>query len=192
MNQPEEYGICIRLTRQDGADLYEGRVKELPDLKVYCETYSEAYEEIVDAIGAAQQLFSEERRQFPAAEPIEEDFSGRVTLRMSKSLHRCVHLRASDDGVSLNQWVVEAIAWRIQNGNMVAADSVVLVTPTREQAGTSVGIMLVQTQHIGTISSPQFGTTFNVFFPSVGVDQKAVGTPQYVFPIPQSNRLTYG
>ena len=143
MNKPAEYGICIRLIRQDEADLYEGRVKELPDLKVYCETYSDAYEELVDAIGAAQELFDEQDRTFPAAEPIEEDFSGRITLRMSKSLHRCVHFKAVDDAISLNQWIVEAVACRAEGRRPI-----VVANPVQATVATASGVWLHKVHYL--------------------------------------------
>lgn len=36
----------------------------------------------------------------------QEDYSGQLRLRMPKSLHRQLSLRASEEGVSLNQYVV--------------------------------------------------------------------------------------
>ena len=58
-------------------------------------------------------MFAEKGKAFPPPESEETEFSGRVTLRMSKSLHAAVHRRASVDCVSLNQWIVEAIAIRV-------------------------------------------------------------------------------
>ena len=40
----------------------------------------------------------------------EADYSGKVTLRMSKSLHKMVDSRAKKEGVSLNAYLNEAIA----------------------------------------------------------------------------------
>ena len=151
MSKPEEYGICIRLIRQDDSDLFEGRVNELPDLKVYCDDYAEAYEELLDAIGTAQALFAEQGREFPQAEPTEEAFSGRVTLRMSKSLHRVVHGKALRDGVSLNQWLIEAIACRTDR-RMVPTDSVCVASQVRAGAYEAPRMMFLQTEHLATLS----------------------------------------
>lgn len=161
MSKPEEYGICIRLVRQDGTDLFEGRVNELPDMRVYCDSYAEAYEELLDAIQTAQALFAEQGREFPQAEPGEESFSGRVTLRMSKSLHRCVHDKALRDGVSLNQWIVEAIACRTDK-RMVPADSVLIASQGRAGPTGSVRTMFLQTQHLATLSMGS-NLVWNVF-----------------------------
>jgi hypothetical protein len=45
-----------------------------------------------------------------------EEFSGRVTLRMSKSMHASVSKLADREGVSLNSWIVEAISARASAG----------------------------------------------------------------------------
>ena len=161
MNKPEEYGICIRLITQDDADIYEGRVNELPDLKVYCDTYSEAYEELVGAIEAAQTMFAEQGREFPNADPGEDHFSGRVTLRMSKSLHRCVHEKALNDGTSLNQWIVEAVALRTDK-RMVSADSVIVANQGRTGATEPTQTMFLQTQHLATVRMGS-NAVWNVF-----------------------------
>lgn len=151
MSKPEEYGICIRLIRQDESDLFEGRVSELPDLKVYCDSYAEAYEELIDAIGTAQEMFAEQGRAFPQAEPAEDSFSGRVTLRMSKSLHRCVHEMAGRDGVSLNQWIVEAIGCRV-NPTVPSCGAFFVVSPMRQAGSNTISIVFQRAEHI--VSTP--------------------------------------
>lgn len=148
MSKPAEYGICIRLIRQDEADLYEGRVRELPDLKVYCESHCEAYEEIIDAIGTAQEMFADQGRAFPDATPSDERFSGRVTLRMSKSLHRLVHEQAALDDAVLNQWIVEAM-WRRLKGATLAPVSYVMSPARRGNVGAPA-ICIQQAAHIQT------------------------------------------
>lgn len=149
MSKPEEYGVCIRLIRQDDVELYEGRVNELADLKVYGETYSEAYEELVEAIGTAQSMFAEQGRAFPHAEPSEESFSGRVTLRMSKSLHRHVHEKAGRDGVSLNQWIVEAIGYRVSS-NDAASGLFYVMSPMRQANSDAVTMCVQPATHLTT------------------------------------------
>jgi predicted HicB family RNase H-like nuclease len=149
MRKPEEYGVSVRLV-QDGQDyLYEARVTELPDVRTYGETFSEAYSGAVAVIAATQKIFAEKGKAFPDVEPHEDEFSGRVTLRMSKSLHRCVHEKASRDGVSLNQWIVEAIASR-SDKRMVPADSVLVASQGRLAAGDT-RMTFLQTQHLATI-----------------------------------------
>jgi predicted HicB family RNase H-like nuclease len=125
MNKPSEYGISVRLVRRDGDEIYEARVTELPDVVAFGSTYAEAYEVALESIEGLQEQFAETGRPFPAPELLETDFSGRITLRMSKSMHAAAHRRASTDGVSLNQWIVEAVACRVDN-RTVSTDQVVV------------------------------------------------------------------
>ena len=177
MNKPEEYGICIRMVRHDDSDLFEGRVNELPDLKVYCESYSEAYEELLDAIGTAQELFTEQGRDFPKAEPMEESFSGRVTLRMSRSLHRCAHEKAQRDGVSLNQWIVEAVGCRIAP-SAATTGPVYVMSPMRQSHAAPIGIQQATHRTLAAAS----GTVLTLVTPGIvesGSTPKSVATNQW-------------
>jgi predicted HicB family RNase H-like nuclease len=131
MAKPEEYGISVRLVREGEAEMYEARVVELPDVRTYGDTWTDAYTAAVEVVRTTQEIFAEKGRPFPEVQVPEEEFSGRVTLRMSKSLHRDVHERAERDGVSLNQWIVEAVSIRVNSPTMTV-DSY-LAFPTKPQ-----------------------------------------------------------
>lgn len=158
MTKPEEYGVSVRLVQDGGSEMYEARVLELPDVRTYGESYSEAYIGAIEVIRTTQQIFAEKGKSFPEVEPQEDEFSGRVTLRMSKSLHRSVHGRAQRDGVSLNQWLVEAVASRIDEG-MISANSVFVARPVRNGVSGGFEIHLQQAQYLTSL-----GPTTNVFF----------------------------
>lgn len=113
MALPEEYGITVRKVREDDSWVFEARVLELPDVITYGDTPAEAMDGALEVIQTTQQIFEEEGRPFPPVQVEEREYSGRVTFRMSKSLHRDVSLRAELDGVSLNQWIVEAVAAKL-------------------------------------------------------------------------------
>jgi predicted HicB family RNase H-like nuclease len=108
---PCAYNISIRRGTFEGEALFEARVKELPDLAEYGETYTEAYDLAVDAIETAALAYSEQGRTFPEAHMPADDFSGRVTLRLPRSLHRAVAAAAEDEGVSLNQHLVNVLSY---------------------------------------------------------------------------------
>jgi antitoxin HicB len=55
----------------------------------------------------------EEGIPIPEPRPLEE-FSGRFVLRLPKSLHRDVARKAEEEGVSINQWIVTAVARSIR------------------------------------------------------------------------------
>lgn len=55
------------------------------------------------------------RKGVTIPEPIASDevFSGKFVVRLPKSLHRALSLRARDEGVSLNSFVVSLLSWAL-------------------------------------------------------------------------------
>ena len=160
MPKPEEYGVSVRLVQEGGAEVYEARVAELPDIRTYGETHSEAYSGAIEVIKTAQQVFAAKGRKFPEIELIEDEFSGRVTLRMSKSLHRKSHERATYEGISLNLWLVEAIASRA-DGKTVSTESVFVLSPMFYPRG-NVAVKVVPAKHFQSLIWPEVGVV-NLF-----------------------------
>lgn len=110
MIDPNAYSISIRKGYFDGEECFEARVRELPDLVEYADSVEEAYELAVDGIEATAAAFAERGRAMPKPSEVEEDFSGRVTLRVPRSLHRSLAMKADDEGVSLNQLMVAVLS----------------------------------------------------------------------------------
>lgn len=56
-------------------------------------------------------------RSIPEPEPAPAwiDYSGKVTVRMPRSLHCKLHMLAEDEGVSLNSLIVTILAWGAEN-----------------------------------------------------------------------------
>ena len=106
---PYAYNITVREFVFEGEPLFEARVKELPDVREYAESAQEAYDLTIDTIETAAALFAETARPFPPPASPRDDFSGRVTLRLPRSLHRALASAAEDEGVSLNQHLVTAL-----------------------------------------------------------------------------------
>jgi predicted HicB family RNase H-like nuclease len=108
---PESYTITIRKEECYGEILYVGRVAEFPNINAFEETYEEAHALILDAIQTLKKLAGEACADFPLPYPTPSDeFSGRVTLRLSKSLHAKVSRIAAQEDISVNQFLVTAIA----------------------------------------------------------------------------------
>ena len=107
---PFQYNISVRQVVVDDQNLFEARVAELPDLVEYGDTSQEAYDLAIDSIETAAEMYAEKGRLFPAPRIIEEDFSGRVTLRLPRSLHRSLSEKANDEDVSLNQFLVSILS----------------------------------------------------------------------------------
>ena len=108
---PYAYNITVREIVFDGDPHFEARVKELPDVREYAASAGDAYALAIDTIETAAAMFAEEGRSFPSPALLQDDFSGRVTLRLPKSLHRALANTAKNEGVSLNQHLVNVLTY---------------------------------------------------------------------------------
>jgi len=90
---------------------YVAEVLELPGCISEGETPEEAYRNLDEAMsGYIASLLDHNR---PVPEPVgTKEYSGHFPLRMSTELHRSAALRAMQEGISLNQWIVKAITWQ--------------------------------------------------------------------------------
>ena len=111
---PHRYTITIKRVTDGEDEHFEASVAELPDLFDFAESHEQVYALVLESITVLREAALEQGRLFPDPLPSQatEEFSGRVTLRMSKSLHASVSKLASREEVSLNSWIVEAIAER--------------------------------------------------------------------------------
>lgn len=108
---PELYTITIRKENHEGDYLYVARVIEFPNLSAFEETYEEAHSIILDAISSLKEIADEEGAVFPLPNPITEDeYSGRITLRLPKTLHAKIAKQAEIEDVSLNTYLVGIIS----------------------------------------------------------------------------------
>ncbi len=99
------YKAEVRRTEQG----YFARVPDLPG----CMTWADTFEELGPMIEDAKLAWIEDALEDgdPVPEPRESpEFSGKVNLRMPKSLHRDLVRRAEAEGVSLNQYMTTALA----------------------------------------------------------------------------------
>lgn len=111
MIDPNAYGIEVRRRAIDGEAVFEARVRELPDVAEYADTADEAYALALDAVATTAKMLAERGRAMPAPmEPVDE-WSGRVTLRVPKSLHRALSEAADAEGCSLNQHIINVLGY---------------------------------------------------------------------------------
>jgi len=153
---PHAYNISIRRGDFEGDMLFEARVKELPDLHAYGDTSAEAYDLAVDAIETAAEAYADQGRVFPSAVIPVDDYSGRVTLRLPRTLHRALAETAEEEGVSLNQHLVSALSYhsgyvaaRLQEGGQKEWHSLPKRNPTKSE----------QTPNLRVIRSDKFQAT---------------------------------
>lgn len=111
MDSAHGYNITIRYGNYEGEDCYEARVKELPDIAEYGDSAEEAYALAIDSIEVTAEVLAEKGKTMPAPQVIPDDYSGRVTLRLPKSLHRALAQASEDEGVSLNQYMTSVLTY---------------------------------------------------------------------------------
>ena len=107
---PHDYGITIRRIMEEGGVCFEARILELPDVAEYADTFEEAYALAIDAIETTADALSEQGRSMPLPEQELTDYSGRITLRVPRSLHRELAWSAKQEGVSLNQLLASVLS----------------------------------------------------------------------------------
>lgn len=107
---PHDYSITVRRILAEEGPCFEARVRELPDVAEYADTYQEAYELAVDTIETTAELMRERGRTMPGPAPSTDDYSGRITVRVTRHLHRELALAAEEEGVSLNLLIATALA----------------------------------------------------------------------------------
>lgn len=97
------YAIQTRRISEDGETYFKATVVELPHLATYESTAQEAYDVLIEDIEALHASALELGHPFPAPHA---DFthahSGRITLRLPRTLHRTLDEQALQEGVSLN------------------------------------------------------------------------------------------
>lgn len=109
----ERYTISVRKEIVEGDMLYVARVTELQDVEEYADSRAEAYALAIDTIETAHELCLEKGIIFP--EPAVHDYSqaqasGRITLRIQKTLHANLVKKADYEGVSLNTFIVSELS----------------------------------------------------------------------------------
>jgi len=110
MRNAEEYTVSVRREYIEGEYLYVARVEELPDVEEYAESFEEARELALDTIRTTQEVFEKQGRTFPAPKPfVAPSTTGRVTLRLPKSVHAMCIEEAETEGVSLNTYILTCI-----------------------------------------------------------------------------------
>jgi antitoxin HicB len=99
----------------DPAGGYVAHVRDLPG----CFTQGETLEETMANIQEARELWLETAYEMGDLIPLPKnssEYSGKLLLRMPKSLHRDLVQQAEVEGVSLNQYITSLLSRNIQSG----------------------------------------------------------------------------
>jgi len=99
-----QYPIVIKEFIDEGEKIFSAEIIELPGLKVYGDSAEEVLEEINEAKEAWIEFNLSLDRKIN--EPnVAIEYSGRVTLRIPKSMHKELKSRADYESVSLNSYI---------------------------------------------------------------------------------------
>lgn len=110
---PTRYRVTVQSVEEDGETFVKGTVAELPDVAVFGGNVGSVFDEILEVITRLRTMALEHGKAFPAPAASPDEFSGRVTLRVPKSLHARLDRCATLDHVSLNTWIVTALAEKV-------------------------------------------------------------------------------
>jgi antitoxin HicB len=97
-------------------------IKELPGCMSQGDTPEEAMEMIQEAMEGWLEVALDYERPIPEPK-IDDEFSGKFVLRVPKSVHRKLVETASDEGVSLNQWLVSKLSETAEPGKVIKQKS---------------------------------------------------------------------
>jgi hypothetical protein len=131
---PHAYTIRIRKIAESGGTAFEATVAELPYVSGHGKSANAAYADVIDLIDGLKESATANGQPFPTPVAADEDVSGRVTLRMSKSLHRAVITGANAEGVSLNSYLCEVLSSKLYEVSAKAASH------TTDTANVTIGI----------------------------------------------------
>ncbi|MCL1992989.1 MAG: type II toxin-antitoxin system HicB family antitoxin [Spirochaetes bacterium] len=99
------YRIVIQHITDESGSYYFAKVMELDGCMSHGETYTEAFENIREAMEGW--IEGKIEGGFPVPLPAEESqYSGKFVLRIPKSLHARLVAEAEKEGVSLNQYAL--------------------------------------------------------------------------------------
>ena len=119
INKVDIYDYKIEITKlsSDDGGGFLATVPKLPGCMSDGETADEALRNVEDAIKCWIETAKELGRELPEPDKysVEDDFSGRLTLRMPKMLHKMIAEQAEREGCSINQLIITYISMGIGN-----------------------------------------------------------------------------
>jgi len=101
-----KYSFNIAWSGEDGG--YIATCPEFPGLSAFGKTVEVALSEAKVALALFVKTFEEDGLPLPVPQAVAQ-YSGQTRLRLPKSVHRLASESAASEGVSLNQFIVDAI-----------------------------------------------------------------------------------
>lgn len=98
------YPLVVQQIVDEGTHFYKVSIAELPGFAIYADNMSEIDEEVEDAKKEWFVAQNDLGREIPLPNT-ENQKSGRITLRIPKTLHTELETNAENDGVTLNSYL---------------------------------------------------------------------------------------
>lgn len=124
-----DYRIVItRLSEEDGGG-YLASVPSLPGCESDGETQEEALKNVHDAINAWVKTAQELNRKIPETDiyKTDEQYSGKLSLRLPIYLHRQLADRSEEEGCSINQLIMSYIAYGLGRASEINRNISILI-----------------------------------------------------------------
>lgn len=152
-----KYGFKIQWSDEDEG--YIATSPEFPGLSAFGETEEEALSEAK----IARQLFIDDLLESGEELPLPQmahEYSGQTRLRLSKTVHRVVAEMAASEGISLNQFIVDAVNERLgaqKAGNRLVGELKKALAENAQQRRVDLASIVWQedrgTQYRGVVRS---------------------------------------
>jgi len=146
LRKPYSWNLVRQL---DGSWVAE--IREIPGCYVQGDNPQQALDALNVHARELLEVYMKEGKRIPP--PLEGQYSGHFALRMPKHLHRQAAISAHDHGVSLNQFIVSAVAMSV--GAQLAAPQGLFAFVRLPSTWTSGSAMTISG------STPQGGTTLS-------------------------------
>jgi predicted RNase H-like HicB family nuclease len=103
----EKYTYRVEWSEEDQAHI--AHCLEFPSLMAHGSSADKALAEIESVVAAAIEWMKEDGE--PVPEPFgTKPYKGNISLRVPADLHRSIAIRAAEEGVSINQYILSRIA----------------------------------------------------------------------------------
>ncbi|HVT04530.1 MAG TPA: type II toxin-antitoxin system HicB family antitoxin [Thermoanaerobaculia bacterium] len=153
------YGVRVFWSDEDNE--YVAVCDELPEVSGLGSTFEEAVRELQVALEGVVKIYAEDAEELPAVRPVETAYSGKLNVRLGKSLHRDAARFAEIEGVSLNQFIQNSVSrecgrreGRLQSENSLRSFQDEVTAKT--QLWIQIAVTKVLSQNIVLGGAPQW------------------------------------
>jgi len=103
------YTKLVQEMNDESGHYFYGRILELDGCQSTGDTLEELYQNLNEAMEGYLEVKQENNLSIPIPET-SNDYSGKFTVRLPKTLHQKLAIEAKEEGVSLNQLVLYKLA----------------------------------------------------------------------------------